>query len=679
MFDQDTINQLWANSGYNPNAKPRTGTQPKKKEKNFWTDQISTGTGIGGALGGAATGAALGSIVPGLGTAIGGLIGGIAGGALGSGGGELAENFVTGEEDKFKNVGQEALLGGVFSAPPIRLASGLGRGVFEGGKAIIGKQGAGAAGQAAKLSLEEALTRPGIIARGGQKLSGAANNLAVKQFSLTPSQLTNYAKKFGEDAGQTIRKYGFNSVEDVTTKGIEPLQEKFGQALRGIPGVTKQSLKQNIDSAIKELNKSAASDNRALGSQLKSEADALLKGFGDVVDARELNLIRREFDSLVNYTQSVANPARYGVNKRMADAIRTTLQKSDPSGQLKDIGMEISKLKQLADAVAKQENVGRGSSPLGMLNLLGGIAGGVPGGIPGALAGAGVASAINSTTGRRALMGGASKLSQGANKSAQRQTGGILPAGMTPRGVAGRLGTVGVATGAMDQAGTLEDAITSQLSFENSGTNNAMDTTNAPMSAAPINSSMTQSYQNNAQMSSPYSRENLMYDLQRDPANADKYFAYYQQLQEVFAPQGADLSAAAQKTLTASANAENALQQMEQTLSAAGGGSGKFFGGITNIAGSLGVNDSAAAYNDMVQAYVPTILQALGKTDAPSETELKGILRSMPQIDDSPGVVQQKLRDLRAQIAVVKQNATRYGGGTGGGLEDALLQAQGGF
>lgn len=113
------------------------------KKKGFFLDQLSTGGGIGGALGGAALGTA---ILPGIGT----LIGGALGGALGSGAGELGENVITGEKDIWKNVGSEALMGGVTGVPIFGAAKGL----AGAGKALVSGAGKTAANQALATALK---------------------------------------------------------------------------------------------------------------------------------------------------------------------------------------------------------------------------------------------------------------------------------------------------------------------------------------------------------------------------------------------------------------------------------------------------------------------------------------------------------------------------------------------
>lgn len=133
------------------------------KEKGWLLDQLSTAGGIGGSLGGAALGTA---ILPGIGT----LIGGALGGALGSGAGEMGENVISGEQDAWKNVGQEALLGGVTGVPIF----GAAKGIAGAGKALLSGAGKTAANEALATALK---VGTGSIAKGAAK--GAVSSIAA--------------------------------------------------------------------------------------------------------------------------------------------------------------------------------------------------------------------------------------------------------------------------------------------------------------------------------------------------------------------------------------------------------------------------------------------------------------------------------------------------------------------
>lgn len=611
----------------------RTQSQPKKK-KNFWLDQISTAGGILGGIGGS-------FISPIAGTA--------AGAGAGSALGEAIENIITGESVG-KNVAKEAALGAVFGAGPIKLLKGAGAGakaLATGADDVVG-----AASRAAMTPLRK---------KAGQAALGAADDLAIKNFRFTPTQLTNFKNKFGDDVGTVLRKYGIQNADDVSLKGIEPLQQQFDEAIGGITGVTKESLKKNLMKRVGTLSKAGPSDTKALGGQLKKEVDAILKGRPEVIDANELNLIRRQFDDLVNYTEKAANPARYGVNKRMADGIRETLQKADPTGRLKEVGRELSKLRQLRDNVAKQGNVGRGSLPLNLPTLLGAGAGGAAGGPVGAAGMAIGTAAVNSPTGRRAAMLGAEKL---GSKLAQ---SGSKVAGQSIKGIVGRQAAQNLLI-PRQQPETLEDALLDQ-----SLTNSATSPTNTPSAMNPNSVDMMgEQYALDSEMSSPYTRENLLADVQRDPQNAEDYFKLYQMYQEVFAP-----PEASQKPLSQGQQERaDLIQALDNTENLMAGGSinyGPIGSRVEGVKAMFNAADpETLAFKNTVSGLRAAITKArAGASLTPGE--LKMLAQYTPSDTDSEQVVRSKLAQLRALYG--------YQAPTGGGssLEDALMQMQGAY
>lgn len=656
-------------------ASPRA---PQRKKKDFWTDQISTGTGIGGALGGAATGAAIGSIVPGLGTAIGGLIGGIAGGAFGSGAGELGENFITGEEDKFKNVGQEALLGGVFSAPPVRLAKGL----LTGGKALMG----GGGKEAAKLSLEQALTQPGTLSRTISNTVGrSADNLALKSFNINDSSfLSNFKKNIGEDAGAFAKRLNFvgKSPEQITSQVYTPLQQVYKQAISNSNPIPKSDVLKGFQSIYSPLLKSVANDQRALGQSIKNQADEIMKRLPNQVNASDAYDYKILFDTLVDQklTDS-AGKLTNNVNKQIADVFRGLINKASASSSyaidpatlpvkglkatnLQQLGKELQGILEFADKAAVKENVGRGRNVIGMPEVLGGVMTGGALGNPLAAAGGFAATKLaNSAVGERASMGLANKLSNSFGKERTPFSVG---------GVTGRLGVAAPVVGNLTGFSTenpqdLEGALLNQdLSLD--GMNNPM-TTQATMSNAPNMNSMDTSYQNQAQMSSPYPRENLLADIQRDPQNADKYIAYFQSLQEVFAPQGSD------KPLTQfqqeRVDLQNALGMAEGAVSGGSINYGPIGANVENFKSMFNMADpETLTFKNVISGLQAAITKARAGASL-TDGEKKLLAQYTPNDTDSEQVVRSKLLQLRNLYG----NSAPTGGGLN--LEQALMSAGG--
>jgi len=454
------------------------------------------------------------------------------------------------------------------------------------------------------------------------------------------------------------------------------LQEQFTQLTSNIGQVSSGDVANAFNKKIDTLRKSAVQDNKNLAKQLESQRDTVLQQFGanGVLDGVALNNIRREFDSLVNYTEKAANPSRYGINKRSADALRDVLQSSDPTGTLKNVGREISKLRQLEDIALRQGELGRGSLPANLTGLLGaGVAGGVSADPIMAAAGFAATKAINSAPGRRALNQGVDTASAGLTSLGQRQANpmGVIPT--TSRQVVGNALT-GRNQGTPQ---TLDEALLSQSSL---GMSSPMSTSTAQTMNVPMNDSMGQSYTGQAQMSSqsPYARENLLYDIQRDPANADQYIAYYQQLQEVFGTPAAEpLSQSNQSALASADNADNTLSQLESLYSSAGGGSGRVGGFVQNLAGQAGFDKNASVYNSLSQASVTQIAKALAGAGGGtvSDADAKVIIAALPTLQDSPEEAQAKFAALRQRLQAARENTMFYGqGGTSNPLEQALMQ-----
>jgi hypothetical protein len=620
-----------------PHFAPKQNAPVQKPKKSFWVDQISTAGGILGGIGGS-------FVAPIAGTA--------GGAAIGSGLGEALENLLTGESIG-KNVAKEAALGGVFGAGPIKLLKGAGAGA----KAL-------ATGGDVVESASKAAMTP-LRQKAGLALSGTADDLAIKQFRLTPSQLNNFNKKFGEDAGTTIRKYGFHSVDDISHKGIDPLQDEFDAAITSIPGVTKQSLEENLGKRIDKLINAGPSDTKAVGAQLKREAATLFKDKGDVLDPNEVNALRRQFDDLVNYSDKVANPTRYGVNKHMADSLRETLQKADPTGNLKNVGKELQKLRQLAENAGRQEQVGRGSLPLNLPTLLGGAMGGAAGGPVGAAGMAIGTGLVNSPAGRRTAMGAFDKIGSAVantGKNAGQQT----IKGIAGREVAGNL----LSHPQTKQPKSLEEALMGQ-----SLATNATTPMNTPSSMNPANASMMDgSYQNGGQESSPYSRENLMADLQRDPKNAEKYLAYYSSLQEVFGtPEEKPLNSTAAGTVTDLENGITNIQQLSDQFAKSGANKPL----VGNLLAANPFNTDAQSLRANIARVKQVIGKALEGGVLRKEDEVK-YQKILPTLNDTDAVAQAKINaissDLQRKLGLYKQYIGSGGGGNS--LEDALMQYQ---
>ncbi len=591
--------------------------KPETPKSNIGADLLPTAGGIGGALGGAALGASIGSVVPGIGTAIGGLAGGILGGALGSGGGQAAKNVAIGEKDVFKDVGQEALLGGLLSAPPLRLARGLGA----AGKAAASQ---GAKGTA-KGAFEQAfIGAPKQAVRGGtertsQGLLGEAwgirTGVKTSGVPVTP-QRAQELQRFTT----TVIGVPKTSSADMVFERAVNYQKQTGDA---------------IGSAIKAIPENAV-DVKGLSTKLSTKFNSLIgvdannqvaKDILSQVNAaktpQELWTLRKAIDNeLINFSrnpQSVT-PGAEQVARAARNEISAALSKAAPG--IRNLNKDYSNVIDVMNLTADAARTPKGFAIPGFQQRIGG------------------ATAQRVRAGAGNLTGGAA--------SAGQATSAALPSGIVPTTL--RQGVGQAVFGAKTPA-PLDETLMQQSPDQ--------------FGAAPIE----QPVQEN-----PYPRENLMYDIQRDPDNADKYIAYFQNLQEVFASQEPQLTST---QATRAAAAQNALQDIpliQDAITSGKLGAAKAIPGAGTPLGRsiLGTENLDAALFNIAD----NILRARSGAAAPEAEVLRFVNTFLPGPLDSEEAKKQKLeravRELQGYVNPMAASA--------GTLEEALMaQQQGGF
>lgn len=636
-------------------GKPKSAAKPQPKKKQgrggFATSLISEG----GALGGAATGAALGSVVPGIGTIIGAGIGG----ALGGFGGRVAENKVRDDRLGIGDAAKEGALSGVFGAGPIRLAQ-VGKGVVggvKGGNSLVD------AVQTATSAAKSSTIRGAI----GGKVDKATDDLTVKAFGLNPTQLKNFQKLHGEDAGKFIKRFGFQTPDDVTTKGIQPLQAQFDEAVEQIPDISKAALKRGLEKVYKPLLKDVNLTRQGLGQGLKTQFDEIMKMPGDSISAPQLNELRKSFDEAVRYTQKGAPD--FNVNKETADALRGILQRTaDKAGvgangrTFKEIGKELSKLYDIEDVVALTAQKGRGSLPVGMTTLLGGTAGASMGPLGAAGTALGV-TAMNSKLGRRAVMGGAERASgrllAGGQKAADNAFG---VKGLTKRiGAAGAL-EAGL-SGGMPQTLGLEDSL-----MQNQGLDEEEPYIPSFMQEEQ---QMGGSEDSSQLITKEQALTAMLNDIQTTGGkNIEKIKALY----EFANPESeTGLNSTAAGVVTDLQNGIINIRELSDQFANSGVNS-PLLGGLR---GKMPYDTEAQS----LQANIARVKQVIGKAleggVLRKEDELK-YAKILPTLRDTDAVAKNKIKfiadDLDRKLYLYQQNL----GGSGGGatLEDALMQRE---
>jgi hypothetical protein len=630
--------------------------QPKQKKKgNIVTNLLPSAGGIGGgALGGAAAGSIFG---PG-----GALLGALLGGAAGGSAGKLTENAIEGNQWN-EGVGREAAMNGVFAAGPLRLL-----------------KAAGTAGKTAAQggSLSQALTRGGEAAArpsalktsAAAKLNDARENLGTKAFGLTQGDKTKIRQRTGETAGSIIKRYGLNTTDDIQN-ATSPLFKDFDDIVTRIPS---SFSKQQVNDAFKSiygpmLVKGVPTGQRAIGQQLKNEADNLVKGIKGNITPAQLNEKRQAFDQLA-YKLRASEPGLADINKQSRDVIQKLIRdaadgagiKSAGGQSLKEVGSEISKLKRIADAAGKRIESTGGRSIIPLNNVTGTVLG-ATGGLPGAVAGTAASMAINSPAGRRAAAKGVESLAGRATSSAASKA-------------ANRYGVKETAKRVLPTVGLYDVLSQSSPSMSENNANPMMDPMTANTNMLPPEYA-DQSANANMPSDNPFDPANAQSKIAEILANGGDmddvkdYLAIVETLQS-FSPQTntKPLSAEASKTVNNAMTGLTSLDQLESIMASDPSARTKQAIPGRSALGGLGANVLGTSSYDAAQKNIIDVITRLRTGAAITESEERFYRSMMPQAFDPPEVAQQKLqvfRDLFTGVA----NQT---GSAGSDLQAALQQ-----
>lgn len=536
------IDEYLAQNPYKPQATP-------KKKKGFLLDQISTVGGIAGGIAGLPLG----------------ILGVGAGAAGGSALGESLENIITGDS-LTKNVGKEAVIGGILGAGPLRLARAA---------TGIGKAGA--------IGAEAAAARS--------------------------------AKGFGVEVGKTVRGKvttpdDANRAYDFITKG----SQTYGGIRPGAP-INQAKDAQNVYSnVIKQLDGTLDKINRpvkpvetkrivtALDKRLINDPDItgdvpLATKFKTLVankDIKGLEQLRREYDDIAFKANGQQGSTAKAAEAR---AIRDTIDEfvTSLSKDYKAIKGDYSLAKEALEGTSRASKEAKG--------------------IPLPFTGGRLAPQATSNLMNR---GNALIASRGAGNASEITRGGVAKRVGIGAPLAGSLeGVVGGMQPEQQDSSMLQDPGTS-------GYESIAGITEQP--------------------ASPYSQENLMADIQRDPQNADKYMEYYAQLQEVFGqPAEKPLSAEASKVIGNANSGLTSLEQLAGEISQSGVPKGTVIPGRSAVGGLLGNALGTAGY-DTAARNVKDVITRLRTGAAITDSEERFYNSQLPQAFDDPATIQRKLQ-----------------------------------
>lgn len=696
-FDQNRLN-AYMQSRQAPVAAPKA-TLPPKKKKSFLVDNISTVGGIIGGIGGGIAGGAAGL---GIGAVPGAAVGGAAGSALG----ETLENILTGES-LGKNVAKEAALGGVFSAGPVKLVK-LGLGIpgaiaSKGGGQMAGAGVSSFAGGAGKELAEEGgeqMLKTGFTGR----MVNSGNRALASQYGTisrpTARAVGNPLDVIGKlaDAGITkpvdaerisraitgshgiltkqvaaavgkAGKVSVNGVDDVFQKsmvenGVEP----------GIAKTLQNQVKAQLD-MMQQNNFSAPSAMTAMRNLEKRAANLMGKGQNNRLSTPEradqaqvlLNVRNEIQEQLYN-----AAGANKNVSKVLTPEVREQLLQLHPKSNewARFVNQKVMNSKTIGDLRSAQ-------SPFVNMGKI------IEDGDVGAMT-------FGGRLGDRSISGRAIDLVEGITKDpAARFTGKAMRdigtgeiANQNAKGLLGtatNLGAISMLSGGMKpQDDTLEGAMTQGQGMDFGpeiypnpdypvGMNGMQGGTDALglRTMAP----QGQMFEDGSMMSgSPYSREALMYDLQRDPQNAEDYIERYQQLEEIFSPQ-AEAAKPLNEGQQMRADLIRALDMSEGAIQNGSINFGPIGSRIEGLKSAFNAGDEETMN---FKATVGALRGAIAKARAGTSMtpgELQMLNKYTPSDTDSEQQIRTKLQGLRQLYGY---SAPTQGAGTS--LEDMLMQ-----
>jgi hypothetical protein len=599
-----------------------TAPQQQSHAGNFLTHLIPTIGGTGGAIGGAALGTA---IAPGIGTLLGALLGGATGGAAG----KVGENAA--EHQKLTNgVAGQAVEQGVLGAGPLRLAKLGTVGVKAGAEALGAGEGlAGAltaAGERANTPLlgntAKNLVTQGQAAQG--RVSGISAGQKIANKELTPQDTATMLQTLQNEGIKTGNAN--NTLRDVQAK----LDQYGSQISDHFTGNNTPLSKTDVNNIARDYVKSiGTSDPRVV-----KEANVIANDLkNSVTDTKGLWEFRKGLDSRIPDSKMAAGDNVLSNQLKAVKAGRQFL--ADKLGAVDGMQQyhDLSEIKPFISAEAKRLN-----------NPGGGLIG-------------------------RVAASGPVQKAEGSLGKATEHLGNALgggespTAGLTPGAIASRTVPIGAA-----------QALAQSSPAQNAATQSPQTTGLSPDLTAALLNAQQQPTNN-----SPYSQDNLMADIQRDPKHASDYISTYSALDKIFNPQPSSSSTIkpTSQQYGLAQGGMNSLQQLAQLISNnpsivernATPGQGLPLVGslITNAAGA---GDYHALSDNVLQSLIHL---ETGATATPEE--VKAAKGQLPQPGDSAQLQQQKIQNLMTlfQPYIQGNSGNAANSGSSSDLINALL------
>jgi hypothetical protein len=621
-----------------------------KPKRTGWKSWVPMAVGLGATL--AAAPLTGGASLAGTAAILGGA------GLVGGGAGEWLAQRLNKEKTDVGRIAKEGVINGALSAVPIgKIAQGAKslatRGAVAGGERVAERAGVG-----------------GVRNFISNKLLSAADDTALRASKVggQKTAIAGFKDRFGEDLGTYIRKNGLvgKGTADVENDVIKGLNSKYGKLVESIdrPISSLDVLAQNQKSLQKLLD-SGSSANQKLSEDVFEELDMIFKKEGDAISPKRLNEIKSEFQANAANAYKLGANAKPGVDQKVAEYLKKTLQGVSGSDELAATGKQLDKAYKASKILAKGEQVGRGNLSLGLTDLLAAGGGGAVGSVPGAVAAVAGKRAINSPAVQsfiaNKLAGAGERIAgtavkevaaKGTEKVAE--TGAKALIKQTAKSQAVPRSIQALATGGAPEQPALDSSSMAPSKF------GAFDSTGSDIDQANLAALLNGGVAPGSD--SQYSREAMIGDIQRDPKNSATYLNLYKELNPE--PQALTLSDSAVARTTDAEKALGGLDELDAIL-AEGYAGGKISGNIRKLNPFDDTFKTQQASIDRIRQIVGKALEG-GVLRKEDEDKYKKIL---PTMQDQPDVYRAKVAQLRTMIGADIQNYLKlqqsYGKGAG--------------
>ncbi len=256
----------------------------------------------------------------------------------------------------------------------------------------------------------------GTIKAVGNEVAERGENLIASALRPNNSQQTGFKQKTGQYIRDFMRKEGLTG--DFVSKVdemIKETQKKFDEiAVNSGVKIDKDTIVKNLNKSVGDLIDSTDDDDAVRLAKVQKIFENIYKKYGEEkIDVGDLTKERRFYDAKnKKFSQSPETASVYQlVRDALTDAIHEGTEKAGHKG-LRELGLRQRDLFEFQKIAIKQEPLGKGNNPVGLISTLMTGVGGTVGGLPGAVAGYGASKVMQDP---RAIAG-ASKLGENAGK-----------------------------------------------------------------------------------------------------------------------------------------------------------------------------------------------------------------------------------------------------------------------